>query len=198
MNIYLLHRPFMPWDEYGEVLLAGLTERLPREGGRLQLERTGPFVPPIAVSGDNIIVTDAFRRQLEDSGLTGISFRPVIKRRIVHLDWSDWDREAEEPAELPESGDPDDYLLDRPHDPDLAEAIGDLWEVVSEAHAELERVPFGPNPWQARIYLRLDSWDGTDWFKSAGYGFTYLSARARAWLTDAAAEWVDCREALVK
>jgi hypothetical protein len=197
-KIYLLHRPTYAWDEYGDVLLAGLTERLPREDGQLQLERTGPFVPPIGLSGDHIIVTDDMRRRLETSGLAGISFRPVILRHIVHLDWHTWDRQAEEPAEYPATGDPDDYILERPHDPTLAEQMGDLWEVVTEERAELERVRTGPNPWDARVYLKLDTWDGTDFFKARGYGFTYVSERAKVWLEDVAGEWVDCREALVK
>ena len=72
----------MPWGDYGNILLTGMTSHLDREDGRLQLERTGPFVPPIALSGiADIVVTDAFRSALEASGLTGLRFQPVIKRR---------------------------------------------------------------------------------------------------------------------
>lgn len=197
-TFYLLHRPDVPWEDYGDVLVAGLTERLPRVEGCLQLERVGPFVPSITVSGDNVIVTDALRRRLEASGLTGFSFRPIHKARIVYLDWSAWDRDAEAPAELPDSGDPDDYILARPHDPVLAEGMGALWELLAEEGGELEKVSVGPNPWQARLYLKLDSWNGRDFFRPVGYGFTYVSARARAWLADQPDAWVSLRPALVR
>lgn len=195
---YLLHRPDVPWEDYGDVLVAGLTERLPRRDGQLQLERVGPYVPSITVAGDNVVVTDALRQRLEESGLTGFVFRPVHKARIVYLDWVGWNRAAELPPALPDSGDPDDYILQRPHDPALAEAMGALWELVAEEGGELEKVSVGPNPWQARLYLKLDSWDGCDFFRPVGYGFTYVSARARAWLADQPDAWVSLRPALAR
>lgn len=194
---YLLHRPDVPWADYGDVLVAGLTERLPRRDGLLQLERTGPFVPSITVSGDSVLVTDATRRQLAASGLTGFDFRPVLKARIVRLDWQVWDRDAEDPAEMPESGDPDDYILARPHDPALAEAMGDLWELVVAEGAELEKVRSGPHPWDARLYLKLDTWDGRDFFRPAGYGFTYVTERATVWLAALPDAWISLRPALI-
>ncbi len=197
-SFYLLHRPDVPWQDYGDVLVAGLTERLPRRDGQLQLERAGPYVPSITVAGDNVVVTDALRRRLAESGLTGFAFRPIHKARIVHLDWIGWDRETEMPQELPDSGDPDDYILQRPHDPALAEAMGELWELVAEEGGELEKVSVGPNPWQARLYLKLDSWAGHDFFRPVGYGFTYVSERARAWLADQPDAWVSLRPALAR
>ncbi len=197
-KVYLLHRQEHPWADYGDVLVAGITERLPRQDGRLQLERAGPFLPPISLSGDNIIVTDAFKQAWEASGLTGLTFQPVVKRHIVDLAWQTWDMSSEDPPELPESGEPEGYILDRPHDAAVAERMGEVWEARADEHAELERVKTGPNPWDARVYLRLDSWDGTDWFRARGFGFSYVSERAKAWLEGVAEHWVDCREALVK
>lgn len=197
-HFYLLHRPRMPWAEYGDILLAGLTERLPRQDGQLQLERAGPFVPPIAVAGDHIIVTDDFRHLMEGSGLTGFAFRPVVKRHIARLEWETWDRTAEDPPEYPDSGEPEDYFLALPHDPEVAEQMGALWEVVVEERGALERVRTGPNPWEARVYLTLDGWDGVDWFRARGYGFTYVTDRAKAWLDETAAGYVSCLPALVK
>lgn len=68
MTIYILQNAKMPWGDYGSMLLSGMTSHLPRKNGLLQLERTGPFVPPITLSGvDEIVVTDTFKRQLEQS-----------------------------------------------------------------------------------------------------------------------------------
>jgi hypothetical protein len=55
--------------------------------GLLQLERTGPFVPPVTLTGlEDLLVTDAFRSRLEHSPLAGTGFRPVQKTRIVRLE----------------------------------------------------------------------------------------------------------------
>ena len=94
MNVYTLTRPAAPWGDYGSVLIYGMSMHLPRVAGLIQLERTGPFVPPITQPGLEIVVTDAFKARLEASGLTGFGFQPVLKRDIVQLEWERWDREA--------------------------------------------------------------------------------------------------------
>lgn len=115
-----------PWGDYGRILLSGMTahqERTPE--GLLRLERTGPFVPPVSMPGlGDLLVTDAFRARLEESPLAGLGFRPVEKTRIVRLEWEHWDQDDFEPEEYPDSGEPEDYILSRPHDPELAARIG--------------------------------------------------------------------------
>jgi hypothetical protein len=115
-----------PWGDYYDILLNGMSCHLDRTEGLIQLERTGPFVPPISFPGiSDIVVTDAFRRQLEASGLSGLRFQPVIKRRIVRLDWHLWDSGVEEPAEYPADGEPESYILERSHSASTANQIGD-------------------------------------------------------------------------
>ena len=41
-----------------------MTGHLERKDGLLQLERTGPFVPPMTLTSDNIVVTDALRKEV--------------------------------------------------------------------------------------------------------------------------------------
>jgi hypothetical protein len=55
------------------------------------------------------------------------------KQRIVRLAWERWDRSAAEPAEYPAESEPENYVLGRQHDPELAEAIGPLWELLAES-----------------------------------------------------------------
>lgn len=75
-----------PWGDYGSILVHGLSAHLARVGGRLQVERTGPDVPGIAVSGrSDVIVTDAVRARIESASLSGCSFAAVNKARIVRL-----------------------------------------------------------------------------------------------------------------
>ncbi len=35
------------WGDYGDILQHGITAHLARVGGRLSLERTGPYMPPV-------------------------------------------------------------------------------------------------------------------------------------------------------
>jgi hypothetical protein len=80
MTIYILRNAEMPWGDYGNILLSGMTSHLDRKNGLLQLERTGPFVPPLTISGiSEIVVTNAFKQQLEKSSLSGFNFQPLIK-----------------------------------------------------------------------------------------------------------------------
>jgi hypothetical protein len=88
-------------------------------------------------------------------------------------------------------GEPEGYILDRPHDPALAVAIGDLWELVLANHATVQRDQIVSNAWDARIAVVGASWDGMDWFTAEGVGYTYVSARAKNWLEVHASSWID-------
>jgi hypothetical protein len=144
--------------------------------GRLQLERTGPFVPPISFPGaGDVIVTDPVRKALNRSGLTGLEFVTVRKARIVRFDWHLWDLAAEDPREYPDSGEPESYLLDRPHCTETAAAIGKLWELrVGEGIAEIRS--------RSAIKLRQSSWSGADFFRGTETRWTFVSPAARSWL----------------
>ena len=208
LNIYKLNEPNnILWGDYGHILISGMTSQ-PRKDGLFQLERTGPFVPPISMPFGAIVVTDVFRTQLEKSALTGFTFRPIIKSRIVHLEWQNWDRKAEDPEEYPATGEPEDYILGQPHSPGIADQIGNLWELYLEEHAEIIRVSKKPSEtelgkWspidiENEIFLVLSSWNGTDWFKAHQVGYTYVSERGKSWLESAAPEWISFELALTK
>ncbi len=160
-----------PWGDYGQILLAGMTAHQPRtRDGLLQLERTGPFVPPVTLPGlGDLVVTDAFRVRLEDSPLAGLGFRPVRMTRIVRLEWERWDQASDDPAHYPAGGEPEDYILGRPHDPGLAAQIGQLWEVALPDTGE------GNNADLVRDQAMLHS---------------YASPRAKDWLQRHAGEWL--------
>jgi hypothetical protein len=161
-----------PWGDYGRVLVSGLTAR-PESDGRVPVERTGPFVPPITIAGiSDLLVTDAFREALAGSGLRGFSYREAAVKRVVSLDWQAWDLNAAEPEKYPAGGEPENYVLRRKHNPAAASAVGRLWEVVMDQKPEDQ--------------------GEADLVRSAPTRFSRVLASdaAKAWLTDAAGDWL--------
>lgn len=147
------------------------------------------------------VVTDEFKKKLETSGLTGLSFKPVIKKHIVHLEWEKWDKDAPDPEFYPEEGEPENYILELPHSPELADEMGDFWELCTEEVADVDRVEFpDERSWMDRlkIYVLLSSWDGTDFFSAKTVGYTYVSEKAKIWLEQQVSEWLEFEQALTK
>jgi len=133
MKIYRLTYKEMPWDDYGDILLIGMTDRLGRRNGLLQYERTGPFQPDIIISGsDDLLVTDSVKRKIELSGLMGFQFKPVIKRHVSIVDWTNWNLESKDPEFYPDNRRPENYILALPHSQELADKMEKVWEVLVE------------------------------------------------------------------
>jgi hypothetical protein len=174
-QLYKIESPRSNWSDYGSILVHGMTAHLSRKDGMLQLERTGPYMPPITFPGiDSIVLTAKARALLETSGLTGWTFKPVIKARIVECHWETWDASAADPAEYPKSGEPEDYILDRAHSESLADQLGPVWEVDIVPTAQILR----RGDW---VRLVAASWDGTDLFRAEGLTYNFVSERARQW-----------------
>jgi hypothetical protein len=140
------------------------------------MERTAPFVRPITFPGVwDIILRDSLKVQLEGAGLLGIAFRPVIKAHIVFSDWEHWDQSARQPKEYPKEGEPEEYILDKPHSSKLAEEMGSMWELGIETVA---------NPDSTEV----DFWQIPD------KGYNFVSQRAKHWLEQNLEGWVEFAE----
>ena len=177
------------WGDYGEILQQGMTAHSPRVDGRLALERTGPYIPPITLPGFSIVITDAARTLVESSGLTGFSFLPVEKKLIVELHWETWDLNADEPAEYPDSGEPEDYILGKPHSPTAAMAMGELWKLVVPVNVTVLR----PTPIVSSykdLRIDLSTWSGADLLRGKDYGGILFSKRARDWFAERYSRYV--------
>lgn len=191
-EFYTIEKRCNSWGDYYNILMHGMSCHRDRNGGLIQLERTGPFVPPISIPGiSDIIVTDVFRRKLELSDLKGLRFQPVIKKLIVHSKWHTWDRDAEEPAKYPRSGEPENYILGHRHSAVDSEQMGVLWELLLTENARVYRA-------RDDIYLLMDSWQGEDLFHAQGVGYIYATKRAKCWLEEHAGDYVMFQEAKTK
>ncbi|HEY6944729.1 MAG TPA: hypothetical protein VI431_06290 [Candidatus Acidoferrum sp.] len=180
------------WGDYGDILQHGMTAHLPRADGLLQLERTGPYVPPITLPGiGDVVLTSPARQLLESSELKDFSFRPVRKVLTVELHWEKWDWNADEPEHYPDSGEPEDYILGQPDSPSASAVLGDLWELVVSATAMILRPK--PNV-GSDLLLDLRTWNGADLFRSNGFSSVLFSERARDWFTEHWGEYVEFDE----
>jgi hypothetical protein len=183
------------WGDYGSILIHGMTAHLPRKDNQLQLERTGPFVPPISFPGvGDVIVTDEFRRELAESPFTHLEFRSIIKARIVKYNWEKWDRTAAEPEEFPESGEPEDYVLARPHSAKIANELGNLWQVLLPEGATVSPET-RPGSWRSDLRVTLSTWNGNHLFwgkkRSTDEGsWIIVSELGKTWLESRASEWL--------
>ena len=128
-ELYKLSRPVAPWRDYGDILLHGMVSWR-SEGEPLALERTGPFIPALTMPWFCVVVRDDLKSRLHAALLERVVFRPVVKKRIVRLEWNSWNRHAPEPLRYPAGGEPENYVLGRKHNTEVAEALGPLWELV--------------------------------------------------------------------
>jgi hypothetical protein len=193
-KFYTLEKQRHSWGDYYDILMHGMSCHRGRDGSRIQLKRTGPFVPPISLPGSSdIVVTDVFRGKLEASGMAGLRFQPVIKTLIVRSDWHTWDREADDPAEYPDGGEPESYILEQPHSASIGKQMGELWEVLPNESARVHRAKCICT--RADILLLPDSWQGEDLFRAQGVGYIYATERAKSWLEEQARDYVAFQEA---
>jgi hypothetical protein len=139
------------------------------------------------------MLTSEARRMLESSGLTGFQFHPIRKTLIVDLPWHTWDLTAEQPAEYPDSGEPEDYILSRPHSPRLANELGDLWEIIVPFNVTVVR----PSPIvdsYRDLHIDLTSWDGSDLLRGLEFGGILYSQRAKDWFAEQWGMYLDFDE----
>lgn len=178
MKFFRIQKTLGNWGDYSSILLHGMALR-DSKTGLLNLERTGPFVPPISFpSLENFAVTDSLRNELEKSHLSGITFRPINKKRIVKLNWQDWNLQAEEAEFYPKSGEPEDYILRRKHSPEIATQMPELWEAVIQEGAHVKRVE---KKRKLELFLLQDTWNGADIFRVPEVLYIFVTPKGKSW-----------------
>ena len=183
-HFYRLSRPDTPWGDYGDVLIHGMASR--SDSGELEIERTGPFIPPITQPTGSVVVTAQFLKQLSIAGFKGIVVGPVHKKRIVLIDWHLWEPFGPNQGEYPDDCEPESYIWNGKHSVKAAATLGELFELSFGLGARVSR--------EGGFHLVGSSWDGSDFFRAESAPGVYLSQRARDWLSHNASEWVSFEE----
>ncbi|WP_315783882.1 MULTISPECIES: hypothetical protein [unclassified Bradyrhizobium] len=183
MSDYFAIESRYPWCDYGDILVNGLIEEA-KGIGLPVISRTGPYVPPMTQPFGFIIVTDEFRGELESSRLTGFDFMPTQYGKVVRLDWQTWSTLTDEPMSYPETGEPEDYVLEGPHDPALLAQMPRLWALAVQPTSGLQI--------QGTRSFRIDRHPGTDIARE--FKVHWVTERMKVWLErSSAGQWIAFR-----
>jgi hypothetical protein len=138
------------------------------------------------------VVSEEFRQKLEHSGFAGLQFKRAVKARVIRLPWHEWDRAADVPKKYPPSGEPEDYIWDKPHDARAAAQMLDAWEflapVVPLRMEQLED-PRGGYLDKYRAGLAKAEYPSL-FVNRAEYGNLVVDDKGRDWFESRVGEWV--------
>jgi hypothetical protein len=182
------------WGDYGDILQHGMACHNPDKDDRLALRRTGPYISPVTLPGiGDVVLTSPARQLLETSGLSGFAFRPVERVLTVEVHWEKWDLTSDQPPYFPTSGEPEDYMLGQPDNPETCAALVELWEVLVPITATVLR-PKAIVGSHEELRLDLNSWNGADPFRGNGYGSILFTERGCKWFTQKWGSYVNFTE----
>ncbi|MEQ1906981.1 MAG: hypothetical protein ABL888_22545 [Pirellulaceae bacterium] len=188
MNFFRVSGPLL-WGGYGMLLAGGFARCGGSEEEPFLLFRTGPFIPPISFPFPHVVVTQDFRKQIDDSGWFSFDYRNVVKKHIAKLHWERWDRNADQPKKYPRGGEPEGYILNSWHSRSAAKQMGDIWELrlprgadTASKEVEGER--------RMKVMVNPESWDGQNFFRSKTQGYLIVSTEGAEWLRQTCQEWV--------
>lgn len=81
-----------------------------------------------------------------------------------------WNTSENEPFYYPESGEPEDYILEKPHDPVSADQMGNLWELIAPEFQTISEI--------------------SDWARLSSNGWLIVSEKTKILLEGKVAQWV--------
>lgn len=184
--------------------MKGLASPRDERTGRLPLRRAGPFAPPIIFTRDPgvgyvVLVTEALRQKLLAAGFGDLEFQPTTRQRIVNIPWQTWDRHARLPAAmLPESGEPEDYILRGNHSEETASEMGEIWEFIAPVAQFEIRKSERLAPFSYRREISRPEGPIRGLFRRPGKGhLLFVDQPTRQWFEQEAGEWIEFDEVFV-
>ncbi|MDB5344810.1 MAG: hypothetical protein JWP89_3187 [Schlesneria sp.] len=158
------------------LMISGISQHLPRIRGCIQLERIGPFVPPLSLPGQEIVVNERMLSLLRASPYRTWDTVQVIKAHVSRVDWPI-------DSQHDSRGEPEDQILGLPHDQACADELGELKELVPPAGALASRVSFSEE--YDKCQLRCSTFSGGDLF------FTMLPGGRRVLCSETFKNWLE-------
>ena len=105
-----------------------------------ELERTGPYIPSLyIVNSRDVLLVEPTKNFIQNSDIRGIKrYVKTLKKHIVEIEWKDWSFDTE-PRFYPESGEPEDYILEGKHDKQLAKRMPEVFLLDVEEKCNLKK-----------------------------------------------------------
>ncbi len=170
----------MPWGDYGNTLYVGYAYPDDIDENTIYVERTGPFVPPIYEWASMLLVSETTKEKMESSDINGVKFVKTIFKKIVNIDWTKWDLEAENPKFYPAGGEPENYILTRKHNATIADQMEAIWFVKLDDETLTGRDQRLVST-RDDLFIIENSWTGNDIFITKGTGYVFFSEKAKLW-----------------
>lgn len=155
------------WSIVGPQMIDCLRSHRDESTGLIHIERTGPCAPPVALASmDEFVVTQDFRNWISESCLGQFEFKPVVKDRVIEINWHLWDTDSDTDISIPRDCDPEAYLMDLPHSANAAAELGELWEWIIAPGGVRELVPRADKPFLFDRWFHTATWNGADIFRA--------------------------------
>lgn len=186
-QFYQLRASQAPWGDCGDILRSGLVAPRRKRGSSaaelvLQIERTGPFIPPITFPFDAIVVTEATKERMEVNTFVGLQFARARYSKVVRLNWHKWDVRAPEPQHYPASGEPEDYIVKAKNCDRTTASMPPIWVFNVPSTPDLQVL--------GSSTFRLELAPAADIFRECS--IHWVSERMKVWLEANLGEWIRC------
>lgn len=182
-ELFLIENKTIPWGDWGVILWEGLTP-WDEDKQCISIERTGPFTPKAYFSNDNFIFTKETKELIENSSLKGIDFLYEIeKKKIINLDWTNWNIEKGITNYLDEIYEPEDIINNGVSDLKLKQDMPNYYlaNIKSQIHLNINKLIDMQNPSEYITFVD-NKLDDCDFFTGIERIGCFISIRAKDWL----------------
>lgn len=183
--IYLIKNKDTHWGDWSDLLWSGFAP-YDDETDVVYIERTGPFVPPVYISGGNLIFTETAKESYEKHFIDSLIFPYILeKRKIVNIDWQKWDKNKEFYDYIEDVFEPEDIIENYLHDNETALAMENLYlaETINSIHLGIDKNSKSKNP-SDYIFLKNPQEERIDFAEGIEYRGYFISERVKNWFDD--------------
>jgi len=182
-NLYELESQGAGWWDWEVEIIHGIAAHLPEVNGKIQLERTGPYIPTFTMPlGSPLIVTEEGMQKMADANFPNLTFELVDYANIVALDWETWDVTKGLPEDISKEviNFPSVIMDPSKHREDIARKMPKAYAVMSDYNLPILHRPnrvldtsnYKNEPFingiSGKLIVPLASEEGRRWFEKNG------------------------------